>query len=92
MNPASLRAVVKNSAEKIYYPLCLEHIEKNLLPEFHALARATLVYYLPSQIVKLKTKEERRKAIDSIPANADPKHSKQLVTEGVKVMWKKRGF
>jgi len=78
------------AAEKIYYPQCVEYIKHTLAPQFHQLARATLVYYLPSQIVNLKTKEERRKAIDSIPEDADPKHTKQLVTHGVKAMWKKR--
>jgi len=92
VHPGNFRATVKKSAEKIYYPQCLEYIANNLPDDFHALARATLIYYLPSQIVTLKTKEERRAAIDSIPENADPKHSKELVSQGVRIAWKKRGF
>jgi hypothetical protein len=56
--------------------------------EFHALARATLIYYLPSQIADLQTKEERREAINSIPEIADPIHTKQFIINGVKGIWK----
>lgn len=92
MHPGNFRAIVKNAAGKIYYPQCLNYLQKNLPDDFQSLARATLIYYLPNQIVTLKTKEERRAAIDSIPENADPKHSKQLVSQGVRIAWKKRGF
>ena len=92
MHPGTFRATVKKSAEKIYYPQCLKYLQSNLPDDFQSLARATLIYYLPSQIVTLKTKEERRAAIDAIPDDADPKHSKQLVSQGVKIAWKKRGF
>lgn len=92
MNPTQLRKIVEKSAGKIYYPQCVEYLRRELSPEFHELAIATLPYYLPNVIINLKTKEERREAIDSIPSNAVPKHTKDLVTSGVKVMWKKRGI
>lgn len=92
MKPDTLRKTVEFSAGKIYYPLCIEYIERELPTEFHDLAKATLPYYLPSVICDLPTKEERRKAIDAIPIDANPKHTKDLVKNGVKIMWKKRGF
>mgnify|MGYP000235038859 CR=1 FL=1 len=92
MHPAKLRILVKNAAEKIYYPQCLEYLERELEPEFHDLAKATLPFYLPKVILELRTKEERRKAIDAIPNDATPKHTKDLVMSGVKVMWKKNGI
>jgi hypothetical protein len=88
LKPDRFRALVKNAAAKIQYPLCLKYIEGNMHKDFHALARATLIYYLPSQIVGLKTKEERREAINSIPEIADPIHTKQFIMHGVKVLWK----
>tara|TARA_R110002050_G_scaffold193528_1_gene328514 strand:- start:348 stop:635 length:288 start_codon:yes stop_codon:yes gene_type:complete len=90
MKPDKLRVLVKNAAEKIYYPQCLKHIEGSMPKEFHALARATLIYYLPSQIADLQTKKERREAINSIPEIADPIHTKEFITNGVKAIWKKR--
>lgn len=89
MEPDKFRALVKMAAEKIQYPLCLKAIEGSMHKDFHALARATLIYYLPSQIVGLKTKEERREAINSIPEIADPIHTKQFIMHGVKVLWNK---
>lgn len=88
MKPDRFRALVKIAAEKIQYPLCLKAIEGSMHKDFHALARATLIYYLPSQIVGLKTKEERREAINSIPEIADPIHTKQFIIHGVQVIWK----
>lgn len=92
MQPIQLRKAVEKSAEKIYYPQCVEYLERELKPEFIDLAKATLPYYLPSRIVELKSREDRRKAIDSIPRDAYPKHTKDLVMNGVKAMWIKRGF
>jgi len=37
MKPDKLRVLVKNAAEKIYYPQCLKHIEGSMPKEFHAL-------------------------------------------------------
>lgn len=90
MKPDRLRTLVKNAAAKIYYPQCLLYIENNMHEDFHRLARATLIYYLPSQIVNLKTKSERREAINSIPTKADPAHTKEFIVNGVKALWKKR--
>lgn len=92
MQPSHLRVTVKNAADKIYYPQCIDYLEKNLPEEFIDLAKATLPYYLPSRILDLPSKDERRKAIDSIPADTYPKHTKQLVMSGVQAMWKKRGI
>ena len=92
MKPNELRKTVEIAAGKIYYPQCIQYIRETMTPEFHDLAQATLPYYLPSQILSLKTKEERLKAIQSIPRDAVPKHTRQLVETGVKAMWKKRGI
>lgn len=92
MNPTQLRKTVEIAAGKIYYPQCVEYIRGAMKPEFHDLALSTLPYYLPSQILDLSTKEERRNAIQSIPQDAVPKHTRQLVENGVKAMWKKRGI
>jgi hypothetical protein len=89
MKPADFNAKIKLAAKKIYYPQCLQYIEDNLDPDFHGLAKATLPYYLPSSILDLPSKEERRKAIDSIPDDAVPSHTKDIVMIGVKLLWKK---
>lgn len=89
MKPASFNAQVKLAAKKTYYPQCLKYIEDNLAPEFHDLAKATLVYHLPSNILDLPSREERKAAIDSIPDDAVPSHSKDLVKIGVQMLWKK---
>lgn len=89
MKPASFNAQIKLAAKKTYYPQCLKYIEDNLAPEFHHLAKATLVYHLPSNILDLPSREERKAAIDSIPDDAVPSHSKDLVKLGVQMLWKK---
>jgi hypothetical protein len=89
MRPSDFNAKIKLAAKKIYYPQCLQYIEDNLHPDFHALAKATLPYYLPSNILDLPTKDERRDAIDSIPDDATPSHTKDIVMIGVKLLWKK---
>jgi hypothetical protein len=90
MKPDKFRVLIKNAAAKIYYPQCLKYIESNMHEDFHRLARATLIYYLPSQIVDLKTRDERREAINCIPDIADPIHTKEFIVNGVKALWKKR--
>ena len=90
MKPDKLRVLVKNAAEKIYYPQCLKHIEETMDKDFHALARATLIYYLPTKIAELPSKQERRDAINAIPETADPIHTKQFIVAGVKSIWSKR--
>lgn len=87
MKPDKLRVLVKNAAEKIYYPQCLEYIEENMKPQFRQLAKATLMYYLPRAILDLSTKEERRAAIDSIPDDLDITHFKPIVKLSVKSLW-----
>ena len=72
MKPSKFNAEIKLAAKKTYYPQCLQYIEDNLDPDFHDLAKATLPYYLPSNILELPSKDERRAAIDSIPDNATP--------------------
>ncbi|HAY35800.1 MAG TPA: hypothetical protein DCY57_02275 [Bacteroidetes bacterium] len=89
MKPSKFNAEIKLAAKKTYYPQCLQYIEDNLDPDFHDLAKATLPYYLPSNILELPSKDERRAAIDSIPDNATPSHSKDLVKIGVEMLWKK---
>jgi hypothetical protein len=89
MKPAQFNAEIKLAAKKTYYPQCLKYIEDNLDPDFHDLARATLVYYLPSNILDLPSKDERREAIESIPHDAKPSHTRQLVEHGVKALWRK---
>ena len=89
MKPAAFNAQIKLAAKKTYYPQCLQYIEDNLDPDFHGLAKATLPYYLPSSILDLPSKEERREAIDSIPDDAVPSHTKDIVKIGVKLLWKK---
>lgn len=89
MKPDLFRAIMKNAAEKTYYPQCLLHIEMSMQPEMHDLAKATLPYLLPSNILALKTKEERREAIDSIPDDAYPPFAKDIVKMGVQHIWKK---
>ena len=89
MKPAQFNAEIKLAAKKTYYPQCLQYIEDNLEPAFHDLAKATLVYYLPSNILDLPSRDERKAAIDSIPHNATPSHTRQLVEHGVMTLWKK---
>jgi hypothetical protein len=89
MKPATFNAQIKLAAKKTYYPQCLQYIEDNLDADFHDLAKATLPYYLPSNILDLPSKDERRAAIDSIPDDAVPSHSKDLVKIGVQMLWKK---
>jgi len=89
MKPDLFRSIMKNAAEKIYYPQCLMYIEMSMPAEMHDLAKATLPYLLPSNILALKTKDERREAIDSIPDDAYPEFAKDLVKLGVQTIWKK---
>ena len=89
MKPDLFRIIMKNAAEKIYYPQCLMYIEGSMPAEFHDLAKSTLIYLLPSNILSLKTKEERRAAIDSIPDDAHPAFAKDLVRLGVQTIWNK---
>ena len=89
MKPAAFNAQIKLAAKKTYYPQCLQYIEANLAPEFHDLAKATLIYYLPANILDLPTKEDRRAAIESIPHDATPSHTRQLIEQGVKTLWRK---
>ena len=89
MRPAEFNSQIKSAAKKTYYPQCLKYIEDNLEPAFHDLAKATLVYYLPSNILDLPSRDERKAAIDSIPHDATPSHTKQLVEHGVLALWKK---
>jgi len=89
MKPAQFNAEIKLAAKKTYYPQCLQYIEDNLEPAFHDLAKATLVYYLPSNILDLPSRDERKAAIDSIPHNATPSHTRQLVEHGVMTLWKR---
>ncbi len=89
MKPDLFRAIMKNAAEKIYYPQCLQYIEISMPAEMHDLAKATLPYLLPSNILSLKTKEERREAIDSIPDDATPAFTKDIVKLGVQNIWNK---
>jgi hypothetical protein len=77
------------AAKKTFYPLCLEYLDKHLDKDFHDLARATLPYYLPANILDLPTRAERRDAIESIPEDAVPSHTKELVKIGVQMLWKK---
>lgn len=89
MKPSKFNAEIKLAAKKTYYPQCLQYIEDNLDSDFHDLAKATLPYYLPSNILDLPSKDERRAAIDSIPDDAVHSHSKDLVKIGVQMLWKK---
>ena len=89
MKPDLFRAIMKNAAEKIYYPQCLQYIEISMPAEMHDLAKATLPYLLPSNIRALKTKEERREAIDSSPDDATPAFTKDIVKLGVQNIWNK---
>jgi len=89
MKPDLFRAVMKNAAEKTYYPQCLMYIEMSMPSEMHDLAKSTLPYLLPSNILALKTKEARREAIDSIPDDAYPPFAKDIVKLGVQNIWKK---
>jgi hypothetical protein len=89
MRPSKFNAEVKLAAKKIYYPQCLQYIEEHLDPDFHDLAKATIMYYLPNNILSLPSKEDRRLAIESIPDDCIPSHTKHFVKQGVKMLWKK---
>ena len=87
MKPALFNTIMKNAAEKIYYPQCLLYIEGSMPAEFYDLAKSTLIYLLPSNILRLATLEERRAAIDSIPDDAHPAFAKDIVRLGVQTIW-----
>jgi len=89
VKPDAFNAQIKIAAEKTYYPQCQEYIRGNMHADFHLMANATLMYYLPRNILNLKTKEERKEAIDSIPEDATPAHFKQFVVNGVRSLWAK---
>jgi len=89
MRPSDFNRLIKLAAKQTYYPLCIKYIEDNLDEGFHPLALATLVYYLPRNILDLRSKEERKAAIDSIPDDATPSHTKQLVKHGVTRLWER---
>ena len=89
MRPSDFNRLIKLAAKQTYYPLCIKYIEDNLDEGFHPLALATLVYYLPRNILDLPTKQERKAAIESIPHEATPSHTKQLVEHGVTRLWER---
>jgi|TARA_B110000967_G_scaffold53479_1_gene54834 hypothetical protein len=89
VKPDLFRIICKNAAEKTYYPQCLQYIEMSLPVEFHDLAKSTLIYLLPSNILDLKTREDRREAIESIPDDAYPAFAKDIVKLGVTTIWNK---
>lgn len=89
MKPDAFNMQIKIAAEKTLYPQCLMYIEGNMHKDFHSMANATLMYYLPRNILNLKTKQERKKAIDSIPEDVEPAHFKQFVINGVRSLWDK---
>ena len=57
MRPSDFNRLIKLAAKQTYYPLCIKYIEDNLDEGFHPLALATLVYYLPRNILDLQTKQ-----------------------------------
>ena len=85
MRPSDFNRLIKLAAKQTYYPLCIKYLDEG----FHPLALATLVYYLPRNILDLPSKEERRAAIESIPHEAIPSHTRQLVEHGVKRLWER---
>lgn len=90
MKPNKLRFECQQAAKKIHYAEVCKYIDEKFEPQFRSLARSTVVFYLPSEILKLDTGKARRDAVMSIPLDADPKHSRSLVEQGVKILFKRR--
>ncbi len=90
MRPGDFRNQVSLSAKKLYWDQVLADIQDRFGPQFYDLAVETVIYYLPGEICELSDAEERRAVIDSIPDDCSPKHAKQLIINGTRVLWKKR--
>lgn len=80
--------VVRKAAEKKFYPDCVDYIKIHLKADHQELAIANLIYFLPGEIISLKSVEERRKAIDAIPDDCNPPHLKSAIKESVRRLWK----
>lgn len=83
-----MRQECSAAAEKIYYPDCIEHLKENVPEELFDLARDTLMYYMPRNIIALETLEERRLAVECIPEGAG--YTKWWVKIRMRELWKQR--
>lgn len=83
---SQLHYACERAAGLTHYPAVLERLHRDLDPEFWDLGEATLRFFLPSAILDLPTKLDRREAIDSIP---DP-DLREFVENGIMAIWEQR--
>jgi hypothetical protein len=81
---------VKQSSRMVYYPECVAEIERIVDARHRDLAKANLMYFLPQEIAALKTLEERRAAIASIPDDCQPDFLKGYVKQQILKIFESR--
>ena len=89
MRPAEFRHKVQQAARKVFWGDVMAEIEKEFDPQFHDLARETVIYYMAEVICDLPNESERIAAVQSIPDDCQPSHAKPLIIQGCRVVWKK---
>lgn len=84
-----LHSLCKISAEKAYYPRVLEDLHKNIDRKWWDIAESTVIFFLPRAILDLPSKRERRAALDSIPKDTKVTNLRQLMEDGITLLWEK---
>ena len=87
MMPGELRQIVERSAKRVYWPEIVAELKSRLPQGFLPLAINNLIYYLPSVIVELPSKNERRAAIDAIPDDCEPWFLKEDIMHRVRFLY-----
>ena len=87
---SQLHRVCERAARKCEYPLVIEELHKNLPKEWWEAGESTVIFFLPSAIMSLPTKMDRRAALETIPHNTPVKNLRRFVEDGILTLWKKR--
>lgn len=85
---SQLHQICESAAKKTHYPSVISYLHTHLPKDWWPMAESTVAFFLPRAILDLRTKLERREAIDSIPDD-HPTDLKQFVKDGVTMLWTK---
>ena len=85
---AQLHRICESAAKKIHYPDVIDELHKRLPKEWWEIGESTVVFYLPRAIVDLESKEERRRALESIPGDTKITNLRQFIEDGIWALWK----
>ena len=87
---SQLHRVCERAARKCEYPLVIEELHKNLPKEWWEAGESTVIFFLPSAIMNLPTKMDRRAALETIPDDTPVTNLRRFVEDGILTLWKKR--